>query len=496
MAPTKSGSSIARRRGSSAAPASSAPARPAAAPAAHAHFEYEFGGPLLGPVGIVVGLPLLVFIFANYCGRDGWPSAQLVGAVAAGDAAALLRRVAADVAAAWRLEALLAYVAYFLAYVLLSLVVPGPEKLGAPLPDGRRLSYKLNGLRCQAVVVAAALYLQLARPFGEKLSLDALLLDNFEALALAMIAFSFLLSAFLYAYSFAAPDAHNDGAGLKAKVLAAGGDSGISIYDFFIGRELNPRVLWGALDLKFFCELRPGLTLWLLINIAAAFRQASLSTAAPVVLGGWSFRTCDPWMALVLAFEALYVVDSVWNEEAILTTMDITTDGFGFMLAFGDLAWVPIAYSLQARFLAERHSPVATPRDAAALAGIVALAVAGMYIFRGANSQKDAFKADQNGPEVRGLRTIATSIPGRKLLAGGWWGVARHINYFGDWVMSVAWSLPTGLATPVTYFYPFYFAVLLVHRDMRDGEKCAKKYGKSWDEYCKVVRWRIIPFVY
>ena len=29
--------------------------------------------------------------------------------------------------------------------------------------------------------------------------------------------------------------------------------------------------------------------------------------------------------------------------------MDITTDGFGYMLAFGDLAWVPFTYSLQAR---------------------------------------------------------------------------------------------------------------------------------------------------
>lgn len=28
--------------------------------------------------------------------------------------------------------------------------------------------------------------------------------------------------------------------------------------------------------------------------------------------------------------------------------MDITTDGFGFMLAFGDLSWVPFTYSLQA----------------------------------------------------------------------------------------------------------------------------------------------------
>ena len=31
-------------------------------------------------------------------------------------------------------------------------------------------------------------------------------------------------------------------------------------YDFFIGRELNPRIK--SLDIKYFCELRPGLIGW------------------------------------------------------------------------------------------------------------------------------------------------------------------------------------------------------------------------------------------
>ena len=38
--------------------------------------------------------------------------------------------------------------------------------------------------------------------------------------------------------------------------LAEGGDSGNHIYDFYIGRELNPRLL--NFDWKYFCELRPG----------------------------------------------------------------------------------------------------------------------------------------------------------------------------------------------------------------------------------------------
>jgi hypothetical protein len=43
--------------------------------------------------------------------------------------------------------------------------------------------------------------------------------------------------------------------------------------------------------------------------------------------------------------------------------------------------------------------------------------------------------------------------------------------------MALAWSLPTGFDTPVTYFYVIYFAVLLIHRQRRDDEKCEKKYA-------------------
>ena len=58
-------------------------------------------------------------------------------------------------------------------------------------------------------------------------------------------------------------------------------------------------------------------------------------------------------LVLVCAFHGVYVWDAMWSEKAILTTMDITTDGFGFMLVFGDLTWVPFTYSLQARYLVD-----------------------------------------------------------------------------------------------------------------------------------------------
>jgi Delta14-sterol reductase len=46
--------------------------------------------------------------------------------------------------------------------------------------------------------------------------------------------------------------------------------------------------------------------------------------------------------------------------------------------------------------------------------------------------------------------------------------------------MALAWSLPTGFDTPLTYFYVVYFGVLLVHRQRRDDEKCENKYASPW----------------
>lgn len=114
-----------------------------------------------------------------------------------------------------------------------------------------------------------------------------------------------------------------------------------------------------------------------------------------------------------------------------------------------------------------------------------------------------------------------TTSTGRKLLISGWWGRSRHPNYLGDWIMAWAWCLPCGFQTPIPYFYVVYFAVLLVHRQLRDDDACKKKYGSeyvlvtvrvltrffcSWDTYvrntdltdiqCKRVPYRIIPYVY
>merc|ERR1712224_953724 len=95
-------------------------------------------------------------------------------------------------------------------------------------------------------------------------------------------------------------------------------------------------------------------------------------------------------MAMVCLFHAIYVADALYFEKSILTTMDIVHDGFGFMLAFGDLAWVPFTYSLQARYLVDHPKQLSN-----AFAGLVCvLKIVGYLAFRGANSQKDTFRSD------------------------------------------------------------------------------------------------------
>ena len=44
--------------------------------------------------------------------------------------------------------------------------------------------------------------------------------------------------------------------------------------------------------------------------------------------------------------------------------MDIIEEGFGFMLAFGDISWVPVLYSLQARYLVDNPVELSSIRTA------------------------------------------------------------------------------------------------------------------------------------
>ena len=466
------------------------------APAAHS--EYEFGGPL-GAVAIIIFLPLVVYMLYFGCTKTDcvtkWSDAyELPFKLYAG-------LTGPNSPSLWSWKAFLAVFLWIKLHFILYLVLPGATVPGVKLADGSHLNYYINAhlafWLCVAVFVvlpAAGLYYK--EPSTITLSL---VYDHYLELTSAAIAYSFAMAAYCYAASFR-----------RGELLAAGGQTGNAVYDFFIGRALNPRI--GMLDLKVACELRPGLIGWMLLNLGMAFKQYERD------------GTVSGSMIAVNLGQAYYVWDALANEQAILTTMDVTTDGFGFMLAFGDLAWVPFTYSLQVRArrrhrppLARSCSPVAaiinatlTPRSPSlssqarilvdhdpqlpwwALVLVLALNVLGLCIFRGANSEKDAFRRNPNAPEVAHLQFLPTKR-GTRLLTSGWWGMARKINYTGDWLMGLSWCLTCGGASPVAYFYAIYFAVLLIHRAVRDDHFCSVKYGADWETYKQKVPYVFVP---
>ena len=353
-------------------------------------FEWDFGGPIRA-LAVTVVLPLVVCVLAVACDDKS--------CFGTGDFD--LEYVKVQMKSLFEPKAFGVCVAWWLFQAFLYVALPGNVVKGVALKKtGKRLDYKMNGHLAFWVTLLIMGHAYPKETGGFGAFPLAYLYDHFPQLAFAASCLSFLSAVACYALSFRIKEDH---------LLAEPGNSGNHIYDFFMGRELNPR-LFGFFDLKFFNELRPGLVGWLMIDIGCLLKQ---SETGPVSLS----------MILVCLFQGLYVWDALYHEKSILTTMDVTTDGFGMMLAFGDLAWVPFTYSLQARFLVAHQSNFPVYITAA----LVPLNFIGYAIFRGANSQKDAFRNDPSSSNYKVLHTKR----GTKLLLSGFWGMARKINYTG-----------------------------------------------------------------
>ncbi|ESN99906.1 hypothetical protein HELRODRAFT_187232 [Helobdella robusta] len=359
---------------------------------------------------------------------------------------------------------LLIYTGWFFFQLIIHLLLPfGSIQYGLPLKNDKRLSYKCNGFSC---FIFSVLAFVVAYIFGLPTSF---VYKHYLSFIVSSIFFSFTLSLFLYIKSFSVPyDKLTDSVNVK----------GSFIYQHFLGRELNPR--FGDFDLKFFCELRPGLIGWIILDFCILIEDFQ------------KHNSLNYSLALVVFFHTFYVADALWHEEAILSTMDIVHDGLGLMLVMGNLSWVPFLYSLQARFLLE-HPQIQW--SFCALVAFFLLNLVGYAIFRLSNSQKNEFRKNPHNPSLSHLKTLRTSS-GKKLLVSSWWGLSRHPNYMGDLIMALTWSLVTGFQHIIPYFYPIYFTYLLVHRGMRDDAHCRKKYGSDWDTYCDTVHYKIFPYIY
>lgn len=137
--------------------------------------------------------------------------------------------------------------------------------------------------------------------------------------------------------------------------------------------------------------------------------------------------------------------------------------------------------------------------------GVLLLGLVGYYIFRMTNHQKDLFRRTDGrcliwGKKPKAIECSYTSADGQKhrtkLLVSGFWGVARHFNYTGDLMGSLAYCLACGGGHLLPYFYIIYMTILLTHRCLRDEHRCANKYGRDWERYTAAVPYRLLPGIF
>jgi len=195
-------------------------------------------------------------------------------------------------------------------------------------------------------------------------------------------------------------------------------------------------------------------------------------------------------MALYVLFEFIYVADYFIFEEHTLSTWDIITEHWG-SCSYSETCGIPIMFLIQAWYLLDSQESSSTPF---LILNVVLFAI-GFYIFRISNLEKDQFKTDPNN-KIWGKPAKVLTNGKSKLLVDGWWGRMRHPNYVGDILIAISMSLPCGFNYIGPYLYPIYLTTLLIHRQMRDDNKCSKKYGALWQEYCKVVPYKLLPGIY
>lgn len=337
-------------------------------------------------------------------------------------------------------------------------LIPGKIVTGATLSDGSRLYYRCNGLASLLLLIAL-----LGFSVSIKLVSPMVVAENGVELLSTTLVFSLIVSFVLYIVGLKSQD---QGSSLRPHV------TGNIVHDWWYGIQLNPQFM-GA-DLKFFF-VRAGMMGWLLINLSILAKSIHDDNLSPS-------------MILYQLFSVLYILDYFFYEEYMTSTWDIIAERLGFMLIFGDLAWIPFTFSIQGWWLLVNKVELT---KAAIFANCLVFLI-GYRVFRGANKQKHIFKKN---PKAH-IWGKPPKVIGGKLLASGYWGVARHCNYLGDLLLALSFSLPCGISSLIPYFYPLYLLILLIWRERRDEARCAQKYKEVWAEYCKLVPWRILPYVY
>ncbi|KAF8653541.1 hypothetical protein AX16_003905 [Volvariella volvacea WC 439] len=368
------------------------------------------------------------------------------------------------------------YSANFFFQLIIAQLFTGYQQEGLPVPS---LGYKTLMYNCNAnltlyftIVVSAVLHYTGIFRLTE-------IIDNYGHLMTVAIIYGFGVSFGVYFWAVWTNDTIRM--------------SGNFIYDVFMGASLNPRI--GRIDLKMWAEVRIPWVIVFYLSISGACKQYE------------QLGYVTPNMAFMVLATGLYINACAKGEECIPQTWDMYHEKWGFMVIFWNFAGVPFSYVYSVVYMAS-HDPSKYQFSTFGYIFIYTTLLTAYFIWDTAMAQKSHFKMQTQG--ITKFRKTFPQLPwnvvenptyiqtahGNRLLTSGWWAYSRKPNYVADWTMSLTWGAIIGTATIIPYFYSVFFIVVLIHRCSRDFERCSKKYGKDWDRYCEIVRWKFIPGVY
>ena len=250
--------------------------------------------------------------------------------------------------------------------------------------------------------------------------------------------------------------------------------------DLWFGRVKDSQLKDGFIDAK----------MWLYLIGAVMLQLNVLSYAAYHIM---NVENINYGFLLGCAMLTWFCFDYLIFEKIHLWTYDFIAERVGFKLGFGCLAFYPFFYTVSLWFTAHLPNP-GHPLWLTVLSG--ALFLCGWVLTRGANMQKYFFKIAP-GRKFLCIKPEVLSDSKHSLLANGFWGASRHINYLGEIIQAIAVALAAGyFGIWVVWLYPAYYIGLMFSRQADDDKVCKAKYGELWDEYTRKVKYKIIPFIY
>lgn len=356
-----------------------------------------------------------------------------------------------------------------ISWAILFLKIPSKTYEGPATSFGYIPRYSANGFQYYCFTITIFIFINICLP-----ELSLAIYDNMPQLLGSLATFAFLLCIYLWWM------------GKYHPVCYEQQDSLPLIFEFYRGMEIHPRIF--DIDVKQLTNCRIGLMLWQLLILAFSFTS-------------YQRIGFNSGMVVNVLLQSIYLAKFYWWETGYFTTLDITLDRAGYYICWGCLAFVPSFFTYSTYYFVS-HPPI---MNNTVNIGFFLLGITSIYLNYEVDHQKERFRQSGGKCKIWGKKpefieakyTTANGTEKKtQLLLSGYWKVARHMNYVFELLAGLSWNLP-GLNLGITpFFYNIFLTILLIHRIYRDEEKCKNKYGRYWRNYCKVVPYRMIPFIY